>query len=230
MNMSEIVPALFSNQDLTYRDFHANLLPNIPKERIIGVRIPVIRSLAKEVEDTRSFLQELPHAYYEENQLHACILNREKDFAKAVAGVNAFLPFVDNWATCDILNPAAFKKNPEKVLPLAMDWAQYSQTYTMRFGVEMLMSHGLDGCFDEAYLHLVSTLRPEDYYGRMMIAWYFATALAKQYDAAVPYLENRSLEHWTHNKTIQKAVESYRIAPEQKAYLKTLRLHGFSLR
>lgn len=223
MEREEILSFLFANQDLGYRDFHRSLLPTVDAETVIGVRVPVIRKLAKRAGQSPEFLQSLPHAYYEENQLHACMLNLETDFDRALVGVNAFLPYVDNWATCDILNPAAFKRNPQKLLTHALAWAESADTYTMRFGVEMLMNHFLGDGFSVSQSDLVASLRPDDYYGKMMIAWYFATALAKQYDAVLPYLQEASLEPWTHNKTIQKAVESFRITGEQKKYLKTLR-------
>lgn len=223
MEHEEILSFLFANQDLGYRDFHRSLIPTVDAETVIGVRVPVIRKLAKQAGRCPDFLQCLPHAYYEENQLHACILNLEKDFDKALAGVNVFLPYIDNWATCDILNPAAFKRNPQKLLPHALAWAESADTYTMRFGVEMLMNHFLEDWFSVSQSDLVASLRPTDYYGKMMIAWYFATALAKQYDAVLPYLQEARLEPWTHNKTIQKAVESFRITDSQKNYLKTLR-------
>lgn len=223
MQREEIVLNLFSNQDLKYRDFHRSLIPTVDARRVIGVRVPAIRRLAKSAGESADFMHALPHEYYEENQLHACILNLETDFDKAIAGVNAFLPFVDNWATCDILNPAAFRKHRSKLLSHACSWAKSEHTYTMRFGVEMLMNHFLDDGFSSSQSDLVASLRPEDYYGKMMIAWYFATALAKQYDAMLPYLQNERLERWTHNKTIQKAVESFRISDAQKLFLKSLR-------
>lgn len=223
MESNEILTALWQAQDTDYKLFHEKLVPNIDPDRIIGVRIPVIRKMAKQLGSQQSFLSELPHSFYEEYQLHACMLNNIRDFDTALIAVNAFLPYVDNWATCDILNPIAFKKNPSRLIPYAMEWAKSEKTYTMRFGVEMLMNHCLSEYFSPAQSDLVAGLRPEDYYGKMMIAWYFATALAKQYDIILPYLQNHLLERWTHNKTIQKAVESYRITPEQKEYLKSLR-------
>lgn len=223
MQREEIVRNLFANQDSAYRDFHKRLIPTVDEKTVIGVRVPAIRRLAKSAGESADFMHALPHEYYEENQLHACILNLETDFDKAIAGVNAFLPFVDNWATCDILNPAAFRKHRSKLLSHACSWAKSEHTYTMRFGVEMLMNHFLDDGFSSSQSDLVASLRPEDYYGKMMIAWYFATALAKQYDAMLSYLQNERLERWTHNKTIQKAVESFRISDAQKVFLKSLR-------
>lgn len=223
MELNEIQSALWMEQDTGYKSFHEKLVPNIDCSRIIGVRIPVIRKMAKQLGFRQDFVSELPHYFYEEYQLHACMLNNIRDFDAALQAVNAFLPYVDNWATCDILNPLAFKKNPARLLHYAMEWAKSEQTYTMRFGVEMLMNHCLSEYFSPAQSDLVASLRPVDYYGRMMIAWYFATALAKQYDSVIPYLQNRRLDRWTHNKTIQKAVESYRILPEQKESLKSLR-------
>ena len=225
--MTNFQQRLFALQDLSYRDFQAKLIPTVDPETVIGIRTPALRKLARELakgEDVQSFLDGLPHQYYDENNLHAFLIEQCKDFDRTVALLDAFLPYVDNWATCDLCSPKVFAKHLPELLPHIMRWTASNQTYTIRFGLEMLMRYYLDGAFQSAYLELAASLRSEEYYVNMMIAWFFATALAKQYDAALPYLAERRLEAWTHNKTIQKAVESNRISPEQKGYLKTLRL------
>ena len=224
--MKEIQEQLFALQDPAYRDFTAPLLPNLPRETIIGVRTPALRRLAKELKQegkAGEFLRQLPHAFFEENGLHAALLCLERDFDFCLEEVERFLPHIDNWATCDGLNPDCFKKHHGELIKCVPAWLRSEHTYTIRFGVGVLMNHFLDGDFRPEYLDWVTAIESEEYYLRMMQAWYFATALAKQYDAALPVLENRRLDPWTHNRTIQKAVESRRITPEQKAYLKTLR-------
>lgn len=219
----DVQKSLFEMQDTKYRDFHAKLMPNIDKNTIIGVRTPDIRKLAKEIKgNTGDFLEKLPHKYYEENNLHACLLSEIADFDDCIAKLNAFLPYVDNWATCDIMKPKCFKKNKEKLLSEIEKWLKSEHEYSVRFGIEMLMTHFLDEDFDEKYLEKVSKIKSDKYYINMMIAWYFATALAKQWDFAIKYIENRTLSEWVHKKTIQKAVESYRITEKQKEYLKNL--------
>ena len=218
---------LFALQDLKYRDFHCKLMPTVDPETVIGVRTPALRALAKELggsAEAAEFLKALPHAYYEENNLHGFLIERLKDYGETVAALDAFLPYVDNWATCDLMSPKVFKKHTNELLVKIDEWLASSETYTVRFGVEMLMSFYLDERFSSRYLEKVAEVKSEEYYINMMIAWYFATALAKQYEAALPYIERRRLDKWTHNKTIQKAVESYRITDEQKAYLKTLKI------
>jgi 3-methyladenine DNA glycosylase AlkD len=227
MLTDDIRKELFSMQDVQYRDFQAKLIPNVPPDGMIGVRTPDLRNLAKQLVkqgEADAFLQELPHRYFDENQLHAFILSEWKDFDRCIAEVCRFLPFVDNWATCDQLSPKVFKKHRPELLEYIREWLASQKTYTVRFAVGMLMQHFLDEDFDPTYPEVVAKIRSEEYYIKMMIAWYFATALAKQYDAVIPYLENRCLDDWTHNKTIQKSVESYRITGEQKAYLKSLRI------
>ena len=224
--MEQIVKILFENADLGYRDFHARLIPNVPKESIIGVRTPVLRALAKELQGSEladSFLQELPHTYYDENQLHAILLSAYKDYDACIELLELFLPHIDNWATCDILSPKVLKKRPQATLELIQGWLGNSHPYTVRFGMEMLMSYYLDDLFEERFLGWVAADRSEEYYVRMMVAWFFATALAKQYEATLPYLQQGILPEWTHKKTIQKACESYRITQEQKQYLRSLR-------
>ena len=213
--------------DPEYGDFQSRLIPNVENALFIGVRTPALRAYAKELygtEEASVFMKDLPHKYFDENQLHAFILDRAKPFDYAIEEVEKFLPYVDNWATCDQLSPAIFKKNKEQLLSHILAWIRSDRVYTVRFGIGMLMAHYLDEAFDPEYPELVSRIRSEEYYINMMIAWYFATALAKQYDAVVPYIEDRKLSPWVHNKTIQKAVESYRITDEQKEYLRSLRI------
>ena len=224
MNIKETLYAL---QDREYRSFQAKLIPTVPMERIIGVRTPALRKLAKQLRgsaEAGDFLRSLPHGTFDEDNLHAFLLGEEKDFAACVQQVEDFLPYVDNWATCDQMSPKAFAKNKPALLPYIRRWIASDRTYTRRFGIGMLMSHFLDGDFREEYLAWVSDIRSEEYYVNMMLAWYFATALAKQYEAALPYVEGRRLAPWVHNKTIQKALESCRVSDERKAHLKTLKI------
>ena len=226
MTREDILAELFRLRDAEYAAFQARLLPTVPRERIIGVRTPALRSLAKGLRrggDTAEFLSALPHPYFDEDQLHAFVISLEKDFDRCLAAVEAFLPCVDNWATCDQLSPQAFKKEPERLLPSIESWLRSGRTYTVRFAVGMLMQHFLDERFEPRWAELVASVRSEEYYVRMMAAWYFATALAKQYDAVLPFLTENRLDPWTHNKTIQKCAESFRIPPERKGYLKTLK-------
>lgn len=224
MQQSELTKTLFSLQDEDYRRMQIRLIPNIPPESIIGVRTQELRRLAKEFEDAEPFLEKLPHGYFEENQVHGFLLERERDYETAVSRVEAFLPYVDNWATCDQLNPKIFQKHRDELLPHIRRWLASDHPYTIRFGMEMLMRNHLDDGFDPAYPELVASVQHEDYYVKMMAAWYFATALAKQYDAVLPYISEYRLEKWTHNKAIQKAVESYRITDDRKAILKKYRM------
>ena len=206
--------------------FVAKLIPNIRPDRIIGARTPALRKLAKEMRRdgmAEAFLGELPHELFEENQLHAFILSDERDYGRCLAGVQAFLPWVDNWATCDQLSPRVFQKNRQELLPAIGEWMGSPHPYTVRFAVGMLMQHYLEKDFREEYPERVAALRSEEYYVNMMAAWYFATALAKQYNAVLPYLQERKLAVWTHNKAIQKALESRRITPEQKEQLRLLK-------
>ena len=229
MITEEIERALFALQDAPYRDFQAGLLPTVDPKTIIGVRTPALRSYAKELAkhpEIGDFIAALPHPYFDENQLHAFIISLEKDYAKCAEEVNAFLPFVDNWATCDQLSPKVFKKHRAELLGEIKAWLASARTYTVRFGVGMLMEHFLDADFDPVYPEWVAALRSDEYYINMMIAWYFATALAKQYDAALPFIEGNRLDVWTHNKAIQKALESYRVPPERKDYLRSLKRSG----
>ena len=224
MKQEKLIDTLFSLQDEGYRQMQIRLIPNIPPESIIGVRTPELRRLARELEDGEALLARTPHRYFEENQIHGFLLERGKNFETAISQVEAFLPYVDNWATCDQLNPRVFRVHREELLPHIRRWLDSGHPYTIRFGMEALMRHYLDEAFDPAYPALVASVHHENYYVKMMAAWYFATALAKQYDAVFPYIADHRLETWTHNKAIQKAVESYRISPEQKEILKKYRI------
>lgn len=227
MTREKIIEELLEQQDKEYRDFQRKLIPTVPTDRIIGVRTPVLRKMAKEMarqEDTKDFLDTLPHHYFEENQLHALILSEEKNFEHCIAGTEPFLPYMDNWATCDQMVPKVFKKHTDELLFYIQKWIASDHTYTIRFAIGMLMRFYLDEKFESEYLKMVAAVKSGEYYVRMMVAWYFATALAKQYDAAVMFLEEKRLEPWTHNKTIQKSVESYRIDDEKKAYLRSLKV------
>ena len=218
---------LFSLREEKFAAFQARLIPNVAPERVIGVRTPALRKLAKTLRGSgqaEEFLKALPHEFFEENNLHAFLLCEMKDFEACVQAVEDFLPYVDNWATCDQMSPGVFRKNKQALLPHIRRWIASERCYTRRFGIGMLMSHFLDEDFREEYLSLVSDIRSEEYYVNMMIAWYFATALAKQYEAALPYLENRRLDPWVHNKAIQKALESFRVSDGHKTYLKTLKI------
>lgn len=214
---------LFEMQDLKYRDFTAKLTPTVPPERVIGVRTPALRRFAAELsktEDAAAFMALLPHLYQEENNLHAFLIERIADYDACVAALDAFLPYVDNWATCDSMSPKCLKKQLPRLTGEIRRWMASEQVYTVRFGMGMLMRHYLDEAFDPAYLDWVAVLRSEEYYINMMISWFFATALAKQWDATLPYFESRRLDPWVHNKAIQKAVESYRIPEDRKILLR----------
>ena len=224
--MKCISEELFKLQDIKYRDFQVKLIPNYSIDIMIGVRTPDLRNYAKKIikeNKYKEFLEELPHKYFDENQLHAFIISEIKDYEKCIIYINKFLPYVDNWATCDQMSPKIFKKNKDKLIIEIMRWIESKETYTVRFGIGMLMHYYLDDDFNPKYLEKVSKIKSKEYYVNMMIAWYFATALAKQYDDAIKYIEKNILDKWTHNKTIQKALESYRITPSQKEYLKRLK-------
>ena len=217
---------LFSMQDKKYRDFQAKLFPTLDSNIIIGVRTPDIKKLAKRLykeNNYKSFIEDLPHKYFDENQLHAFIISEIKDYDECILYINKFLPYVDNWATCDQLSPKVFKKNTSNLLNQIKKWVKSKHTYTIRFGIGILMQYFLDDEFKVEYLDMVCNIKSNEYYVNMMRAWYFATALAKQYDFVIPYIEQNKLDDWTHNKTIQKAIESYRITNEQKQYLKGLK-------
>ena len=224
--LTKLQKQLFELQDLKYRDFHSKLMPETDKETVIGIRTPVLRKFAKEFAGTseaEAFLRQLPHRYYEENNLHMMLISAEKDYETCVREINRFLPYINNWATCDLPAPGVFKKHKSELYGEVLKWISSNDTYTIRYGIGILLRLYLDADFSEKHLALVAKIRSEEYYINMMIAWYFATALAKQWDAAIPYLEKKKLSDWVHKKTIQKAVESYRITKEQKEYLRTLK-------
>lgn len=224
---------LFRLQDLKYRDFHARLMPTVDPELVIGVRTPALRKFAKEfsrMPESELFLGKLPHRYYEENNLHGFLIAGIKDYDRCVREVDRFLPYVDNWATCDLMSPKIFKKHLPELLEQIRVWISSEHTYTIRFGIGMLLSFYLDEAFEENCLEMAASIRSEEYYVNMMIAWYFATALAKQYTYALPYIQEKRLDGWTHNKTIQKAVESYRITEDQKKYLKKLKIGRYNVK
>lgn len=227
MILDDMRDELFKMQDIGYRDFNSKLIPTVKKEDMIGVRTPELRKYAKKLlkeEGVEDFLHSLPHKYFDENQLHAFIISEIKDFKLCIDELIKFLPYLDNWATCDQLSPKIFKKYRNDLLPHIYEWLKSDKTYTVRFGIGMLMEHFLDEDFKSEYPEMVAAVRSEEYYINMMTAWYFATALAKQYESILPFIEGNKLDTWTHNKSIQKAIESNRISAEQKNYLKGLKI------
>lgn len=226
---------LFALQDTAYAAFQGKLTPTIPQESIIGVRVPELRKLAKALvkeakedesakEEMEQFLHTLPHTYYDENLLHGMLISEMKDFDQCLEAMEAFLPYIDNWAVSDTTSPKALGKKKDRLMEKILEWTASSHTYTCRFGVLSLMRWFLDQDFQKEYLEIPAKVRSEEYYVRMMTSWFFATALTKQWDASIPYIEEKRLEPWTHNKTIQKAIESYRITDERKQYLRTLKI------
>lgn len=227
MIIRDVQKQLFEMQDLKYRDFNAGLIPTVEKKRIIGVRMPMLRAFAKEygkTEEAKEFLKVLPHQYYEENNLHGLLIEQVKDYDECLEELKRFLPYIDNWATCDMLAMRAVKKHLDIFIGEIYQWLESKHTYTIRFGISMLMRYYLEDEFRMEYPEKVAEVHSEEYYVNMMRAWYFATALAKQYEQILPFLEEKRLDIWTHNKTIQKAIESYRITPEQKEFLRTLKV------
>jgi 3-methyladenine DNA glycosylase AlkD len=228
--INKIKNDLLLMQDKTYKDFHSKLMPTINPNSIIGIRVPVLRDYAKKlfkensIESLNSFLKNLPHEFYEENNIHAFLIEKINNFDECIFYLEEFLPYIDNWATCDMLNPKIFKTNCDKLLEKIYQWINSDSVYTVRFGIGMLMRFFLDEKFETKYLDLVSSINSEEYYINMMRAWFFATALAKQYDQTLPYIKNYSLDKWTHNKTIQKANESFRITKDQKEELKKFKV------
>lgn len=217
---------LFALQDISYGDFQSKLIPGIPRKHIIGVRVPEVRKLAKRLlkeEKVSKFLGELPHKYYDENMLHGLLISEIKDYDKCIKAVDKFLPFVDNWAVCDIMSPKIFKKNKVALLQKIKEWSISKKTYTCRFGIEMLMTYYLDEDFKPEYLEIPTSIHSKEYYVQMMIAWFFATALAKQWNTTIKYIEDHRLDTKIHNMAIQKARESNRIISKQKEYLKLLK-------
>ena len=227
MNITDLQRKLYDLQDPKYREMQIKIIPTINPESIIGVRTPELKTMAKEIlkaGDYKDYLEELPHEFFEENQLQAFIISGMKDYDECMEELERFLPYVDNWATCDQMSPKIFKKYKEELLERIKEWINSEKTYTVRFGVSMLMEHFLDDDYDPKYPEMVAGVRSEEYYVNMMIAWYFATALAKQYESVLPFIEEKRLDDWTHNKAIQKSVESRRITEEQKIYLKSLKV------
>lgn len=224
MRTDQIISVLLENRDENYRQMQIRLIPNICPDRIIGVRTPILRTIARELEDKDAFLSSLPHHYFEENQIHSFLLEQEKVFPIAIMEIERFLPYVDNWATCDQLRPRCFRKHHLELLTYLQTWIHSQEPYTARFGIGMLMVHFLDEDFEEAYLELPASVHSEEYYVKMMIAWFFATALAKQYEAALPDISGYRLDKWVHNKAIQKAIESNRVSPEHKQELVMYRI------
>ena len=225
--MTGIQAELFALRDGEYGDFNAKLIPSIDRRRVIGVRTQELRAMTKRLHGTaqaEEFLHALPHEYFEENQLHAFLLEYEKDYSALIAALDAFLPYVDNWATCDQMNPKSLGRNKEALLAKIREWLASGRCYTVRYAIGQLMRWYLDADFKPEYADMVAAVRSEEYYVRMMAAWYFATALAKQYDAVLPYFTERKLDAWTHNKAIQKAVESYRVSDEHKTALRRLKV------
>lgn len=228
--IEEIKDYLLKNQDLQYKQFHSSLMPTINSEVVIGIKVPILRNYTKELLKkyaTQSFIpffKDLPHQYYEENNIHAFLIEKINNYDECLFQLEQFLPYIDNWATCDMLNPKVFSKNKDKLLKKINEWIKSSHTYTIRFGIGMLMRYFLDKDFNSSYLELVYSIKSEEYYVNMMKAWFFATALAKQYDATLPIIQNKKLDIWTHNKAIQKAIESFRVPAEHKQYLKTLKI------
>lgn len=224
---AHIKERLISLQNEKKKKFDASLLPTLDNNRILGIKLNDLRNFAKELykrEDINEFLNDLPHYYYEENNLHAFIIENIKDYDKCIIWLKKFLPFIDNWSTCDCFRPKCFKKNSDKLLKEIDEWLTSKHTYIIRFGIGMLLSYYLDDKFDSAFLERVAGIKSDEYYVNMMIAWYFATALAKQYDETIKILENKILSPWVHNKTIQKAIESRRITVSQKEYLRSLKI------
>ena len=224
--MGVIEKELFELQDIKYRDFHSRLMPTIDKERIIGIRVPILRKYAKSLAKSHKrddFLSELPHSYYEENNVHAFVIETIKDYDAAMSETEKFLPYIDNWATCDMFSPKVFAKNTDRLLVKVKEWLNSDLTYTVRYGIGMLMRYFLDDGFKSEYLKLVAHIKSDEYYINMMRAWYFATALSKRYDETLPYITEKRLDDWTHDMTIKKAIESNRISVETKRYLRTLK-------
>ena len=217
----DIKSKLISMADESYKNFSTKLMPTVNEEKVLGVRIPLLRKLAKELENYEEFLNNLPHTYFEEDNLHAFLIEREKSFDKCIEKLDNFLPYVDNWATCDSMKPKVLKKEPEKLISYIKKWFKSNETYRVRYAINLLMSFYLDENFKEEYLKLVADVKSDEYYINMMRAWYFATALAKKWESTIPYIENNLLDEWTHKKTIRKAIESFRVTKEQKEYLRS---------
>jgi 3-methyladenine DNA glycosylase AlkD len=227
--MTRIQKILFEYRDEKYGDFSAKLVPTLPRGAFIGVRSPCYKKIIGQIhelppDEVQDFLQELPHTYHEENCLHIALINKIKNYDECLSELKRFLPYINSWAVSDGLNPPALKKNKEKILPELEQWIRTEAPYTKRVGMLLLMKYFLDGDFKPEYLELPAQIRSEEYYVNMMTAWLFAEALVKQWDATLPFIQNKRLDSWTHNKAIQKACESFRISPEKKEMLKSLRI------
>ncbi|MBQ7105172.1 MAG: DNA alkylation repair protein [Bacilli bacterium] len=223
----DLINELYKYQDLKYRDFHSSLIPNIDKERFIGVRTPILRKIAKEMINDGSykeFIKDLPHYYYEENTLHSCILSEYKELDELLNELDVFLPYIDNWATCDLLKPKAFNKDLNRILDKVKDWINTKEVYSIRFAIVTLLSFYLDVKFDKEINEIVLNIENDDYYVKMAQAWYFSFALMKQYDSTIEIFIDKKLDKWIHNKSIQKAIESYQINPVYKSYLRSLKI------
>ena len=225
--MKKVIDILFSNQDLKYKDFHSSLVPNVDKDRFIGVRTPTLRSIAKDmIKDGsyKEFIKELPHYYYEENTLHSCILSLYKDLDELLVELDIFLPYIDNWATCDLLKSKAFEKDQNRILDIVKEWIHTKDVYSVRFGIVTLLSFYLDDYFSDEINDIVLNINSSEYYINMAIAWYFSYALIKQYDRTIDIFKEKRLNKWIHNKSIQKAIESYRVDNDKKNYLRSLKI------
>jgi len=225
--MKSVIEQLFELQDLSYKDFHKKLIPNIDEDDIIGVRTPVLRKFAKEFAKSElkdEFLNSLPHKYYDENNLHAFVIEAIKDYDECINKIDEFLPYIDNWATCDSLSPKIFKKYKKEVYDKIKIWIKSDKTYTVRFAIVTLLANYLDDDFEEEMLNLVTDIKSEEYYINMAIAWYVSMALVKQYDSTIKLIQSKKLDKFTHNKSIQKAIESYRVDDDKKKYLRTLKI------
>ena len=225
--MQEITEQLITMKDEVYKNFHGKLMPTINPDTILGVRVPLLRKFSNQLsksfskEEIERFMSELPHRYYEENNIHAFLIEKINDYDECIAALDKFLPYVDNWATCDMMNPKIFKKNTHKLFDKIEEWMSSSHVYTIRFGIGMLMRFYLDDNFSTQYLDMVANIVSDEYYVNMMKAWFFATALAKQYEATLPYIQQNRLDIWSHNKAIQKSIESFRVSKEHKEKLRS---------
>ena len=227
MTLNDIKTELLKNIDHKYKEFQKPLIPTIDEKTMLGVRTPVLKKLAKDIKKEgidNTFLHKLPHKYFEENQLHAFIISDIRDYDLCIKELNKFLPYIDNWATCDQLNPKIFKKHKKELLKEINKWIKNKQLYVVRFGIKMLMSYFLDEDFDKKYIDIVLNIKSKEYYINMMRAWFFATALAKQYNDAIKVIEKNKLDTFTHNQTIKKANESFRVSDDRKIYLRSLKM------
>ena len=228
--MQEITTQLFIMQDNEYKEFHGRLMPTVNPDTILGIRVPILRKFCNQLSKSLSkeklleFMNELPHKYYEENNIHAFLIEKIKDFDECIVALEKFLPFVDNWATCDMMNPKILKKNTQQLFCKIKEWITSPHVYTIRYGIGMLMRYFLDDNFKTEYLDMVAAVKSDEYYVNMMKAWFFATALAKQYEATLPYIKEKRLDNWSHNKAIQKSIESFRVPKEHKEELRRYKI------